>query len=62
MEPVLISETNGYGLKTYEQIIGVFDEPIGEIQTLWYFNNDEWIALKTDWVTEQTNLETNNGD
>lgn len=62
MEPVLISETNGYGLKTYEQIIGVFDEPIGEIQTLWYFNNDEWIALKTDWVTEQINLETNNGD
>ena len=50
IEPILISEQNGYGLKTYQHITDKYNNLIGEIQTLWYYKNDEWTILKTNWI------------
>lgn len=52
IEPILISEKIGYGLKTYQQITDVFQNVIGEIQTLWHYKDGEWASLKTDWVVD----------
>lgn len=50
-EPVLISESKGYGLKSYRQISGAYHaDQLGTIETLWYYEDDEWIILQTDWV------------
>ena len=51
-EPVLISKSKGYGLKSYQQISGAYHaDQLGTIETLWYYENNEWIILQTDWVT-----------
>lgn len=50
MEPILISETKGYGLKSYQSVKGTNQNDLfGEIVTLWYYKNDKWVALKSDW-------------
>ncbi|HLR51839.1 MAG TPA: hypothetical protein VK072_03080 [Candidatus Avamphibacillus sp.] len=49
-EPLLISKSKGYGLKSYQQINGIdHDDPLGTIETLWYYQDDDWIILQTDW-------------
>jgi|SRR5690625_2620248 len=51
IEPVLISESKGYGLKSYQTIKGIDNEDIlGSIETLWYFKNNTWFILKSDWI------------
>jgi len=50
-EPILISESKGYGLKSSQSIKGINDHDVfGEIVTLWYYKNDEWIILKSEWI------------
>lgn len=50
-EPISISESKGYGLKSYQQISGAYHaDRLGTIETLWYFENGEWIILQTNWV------------
>ncbi|WP_164668309.1 hypothetical protein [Virgibacillus doumboii] len=50
-EPVLISERKGYGLKSYQQISGAYHaDQLGTVETLWYYEKDKWIILKTKWV------------
>lgn len=49
-EPVLMSGNKGYGLKSYQQIYGLsYDQPLGTVETLWYYNHDQWIILRTEW-------------
>lgn len=53
MEPVLISESKGYGLQTIQSIGGMNeDDLLGTIETLWYFKDEQWIVLRSKW-TEQ---------
>lgn len=50
MEPILISKSKGYGLKSYQPINGAHDEDeLGVIETTWYHENNKWIILQTDW-------------
>ncbi|MBY7143919.1 hypothetical protein KFZ56_12855 [Virgibacillus sp. NKC19-3] len=50
-EPVLLSKSKGYGLKSYQQISGAYHaDQLGTVETLWYYENDEWIILQTEWV------------
>lgn len=50
-EPMLISKSKGYGLKSYQEIIGVNQkDKLGMIETLWYFENGSWIILQTDGI------------
>jgi len=50
-EPTHISKSKGYGLKSYQQISGAYpDDKLGIIETLWYYENGDWIVLKTDWI------------
>lgn len=49
-EPILVSESKGYGLKSYKQISGAYHaDQLGVLETLWYYENDRWIILQTDW-------------
>ena len=48
MEPVLLSKSKGYGLKTTHHIHGVNEEDLlGSVVTIWYFENGNWINLNT---------------
>lgn len=50
-EPVLISQSKGYGLRSYQQISGAYHaDQLGTIETLWYYENGKWIILTTKWV------------
>ncbi|GAA0588210.1 hypothetical protein GCM10009001_00020 [Virgibacillus siamensis] len=50
-EPVFINKQKGYGLKSYQQINGTgHTDTIGSIETLWYYENDNWLILKTKWI------------
>ncbi|API90892.1 hypothetical protein [Virgibacillus sp. 6R] len=50
-EPIKISASKGYGLKSYQQISGAYHaDQLGTVETIWYFENDNWIIIKTDWV------------
>jgi hypothetical protein len=50
-EPLLISKSKGYGLKSYQQISGAYHaDQLGTVETLWYYENGEWIILQTEWV------------
>ncbi|WP_067730834.1 hypothetical protein [Oceanobacillus damuensis] len=48
--PLLISDSKGYGLKSYQQISGAYHaDQLGTIETLWYYERGKWIILKTEW-------------
>lgn len=50
-EPIVISKDKGYGLKSYKQISGAnHADKVGTIETLWYFDHDQWIILQSKWV------------
>lgn len=50
LEPILISESKGYGLKSYQLIKGLDEKEIlGEIETLWYHHKDSWVILRSEW-------------
>lgn len=50
-EPILISKSTGYGLKSYQQISGAYHaDQLGTIETLWYLENNQWVILQTNWV------------
>ncbi|WP_404453749.1 hypothetical protein LG329_04205 [Virgibacillus necropolis] len=50
-EPVLISKSKGYGLKSYQQISGAYHaDQLGTIETIWYYEKGKWIILTTKWV------------
>lgn len=53
-EPVFISDSKGYGLKSEQAISGTKNgEKLGTVKTLWYFENNKWIILHTDWLKKQ---------
>lgn len=48
LEPLLISKSKGYGLKSTQYIVGINkDDVLRKIETLWYFKNNKWIKLQT---------------
>lgn len=50
-DPVLISESKGYGLQTFERVKDVTtNDVIGSIETLWYWNKEKWIILQKRWT------------
>ncbi|MFD1040164.1 hypothetical protein ACFQ3N_17465 [Virgibacillus byunsanensis] len=50
-EPISISKSKGYGLKSYQQVSGAYHaDQLGTIETLWYFEDDIWTNVKTQWV------------
>jgi len=50
LKPILISKSKGYGLETIQEVRGINDKDlIGKIVTLWYYKDNEWIKLKTEW-------------
>lgn len=54
-EPVRISKSKGYGLKSNQKISGAYHaDQLGTVETLWYFHEGEWIILKTDWIPSET--------
>ncbi len=53
-EPKLISKSKGYGLKSYQQVSGAYHaDQLGTIESLWYFDRDKWILLKTQWMPSE---------
>lgn len=51
IEPVIIHETNRHGLKSLQYVTdSVTSNPIGSIETVWVFNQGNWIILNTKWV------------
>lgn len=53
-EPVLISKSKGYGLKSYQQISGAYHaDQLGTVETVWYYENGSWIILQTDFVSSR---------
>ncbi|WP_042222776.1 hypothetical protein [Oceanobacillus manasiensis] len=50
-EPVLISDSKGYGLKSFQQISGAYHaDGLGTVESLWYFEDGKWILLQTEWL------------
>lgn len=50
-EPIFISKSKGYGLKSYKQISGAYHaDQLGTIESLWYYENGKWIILQTEWI------------
>lgn len=50
LEPVIISEKKGNGLKSIHEITTyVGQNKLGIIETLWYFENNTWIILQSKW-------------
>ncbi|RYG74534.1 hypothetical protein EU245_02745 [Lentibacillus lipolyticus] len=50
-KPIKISKEKGYGLKSKQRIHGAFrNHRLGTVETLWYYEQDQWIILKTEWV------------
>lgn len=50
-ETKLISKSKGIGLKSYQQINGAYHaDQLGTIETLWYYEGDDWVILQTEWV------------
>lgn len=49
-EPIFLSSSKGYGLKSFQQINGINkSDKLGEIETLWYYEEDKWIILHSKW-------------
>lgn len=50
LEPALISESKGYGLKSVHYLMKENDQSnLGKIETLWYYKNNNWIILQSKW-------------
>lgn len=50
-EPIFISDSKGFGLKSFQPIYGVDHlDWLGNIETVWYFQNNEWIQLQSNWI------------
>ncbi|WP_010097085.1 hypothetical protein [Ornithinibacillus scapharcae] len=51
LEPVFISKSKGYGLKSYQQVSGAYHaDRLGTVESLWYYDRDKWILLQTKWM------------
>lgn len=49
-EPINIRTDKGFGLKSFQQINGAKQtDHLGTVETLWYFENESWVILKTVW-------------
>src|SRR5699024_235707 len=50
-EPVYISKSKGYGLKSYKEINGAYRaDHLGTVETLWFYEEGKWTNLKTEWI------------
>ncbi|WP_052345712.1 hypothetical protein [Paucisalibacillus sp. EB02] len=50
-EPIFISKSKGYGLKSYQQVSGAYHaDQLGTVEMLWYYDRDKWIILQTKWM------------
>ena len=60
-EPIEISERKGYGLKSFKQVSGAYHaDQLGTIESLWYYEDGEWIILKTQWKDEPQKIQPSN--
>lgn len=51
MEPILISNSKGYGLKSYQQVYGTdSNDQIGTLESIWYYQKGKWIVLKNQFT------------
>ncbi|MHA6252191.1 hypothetical protein [Oceanobacillus sp. CAU 1775] len=49
-EPVLLSEKQGYGLKSFKQVSGAYHaDGLGVIETVWYYENGKWMIVQLNW-------------
>jgi len=54
-EPLFLSEDKGHSLKSYQRINGANRaDGIGNIETTWHYENENWVILRTEWVPLQT--------
>lgn len=52
-EPIRIHQEKGFGLKSLQHVKGAHqDNHLGTIETLWFFENESWIILKTTWKSK----------
>lgn len=50
LEPIIVSENKGHGLKSlYIVKDNIGGNKLGEIETLWYFQNNSWVILRSKW-------------
>ncbi|GGJ99576.1 hypothetical protein GCM10007063_22380 [Lentibacillus kapialis] len=50
-KPVKISDDKGYGLRSRQHISGAYQaDRLGTVKTLWYYEEDKWVILKTKWI------------
>ena len=55
-EPVFLSSSKGYGLKSHQQINGINKaDKLGEVETLWYYEGGKWIILHSKWKSTTKN-------
>ncbi|SHG86832.1 hypothetical protein [Ornithinibacillus halophilus] len=55
-EPFYISESKGYGLKSFQQISGTdHSDQLGTIESLWYYERDKWIIVQSEWIPSEEN-------
>ena len=53
-EPIFMNEANGHGLKSEQALYGLPEkEPLGIIETLWYYENNQWIILQTELISNR---------
>lgn len=50
LQPILLNKNKGYGLKSVQlMMIEQTDIVIGTIESIWYFERDDWVRLKTNY-------------
>lgn len=51
-EPLFMNENNGHGLKSEQNLYGLKEnDPLGTVETVWYYENNQWIILHTDLMS-----------
>jgi len=50
LQPILLSKNKGYGLKSIQYVtIEQTDVIVGAVESIWYFEQDNWVRLKTNY-------------
>lgn len=50
LHPILLNKNKGYGLKSIQYVtIEQTDIIVGTVESVWYFEQDNWIRLKTNY-------------
>ncbi|HLS61591.1 MAG TPA: hypothetical protein VK044_10700 [Virgibacillus sp.] len=53
-EPLFMNENNGHGLKSEQYLYGLPEnDPLGTVETVWYYENNQWIILQTELISNR---------